>query len=601
MYILKWDNYLFESIINESKLYFSKDLRDKLFLINNSISKDLLSKEFTDIKPDTTFLKLEDDGYISYIRLKEAEKLMDPKWRFKSFDDLDVQELNDISDSRIGIFSGDKRNKIKIGRLINSIFPQKYSPKEIEEFTNIIKSNIQMDTEKFELVDGDEISFWYNGNNYLNLSGTLGSSCMRYERCSDYFDIYTKNPEVCKLLILKNIETDKIIGRSLIWKIKIMSDQGSDLGIEYLMDRIYYNNDIIVDKFRNYAISKNWACKTHNNFSSNNNITYKNTSYYVNMKVQLKEEKYEKFPYMDTFKGFNKENFYLENISNKSIGYLFLEGQDGDYEDGDNNSVYSEWYDTEIEEDDAIWSDIMNDYLILNRAIRVNIGTKRGWYPEDFSELSYDNFRNEYIHINNSEYSSYYDEDIFDEDAIDGITNININNGKINLDIDIVSSYDHNIYSSYQLDKSSWYKKMTVEYPEIEDYSIASSILNIDYKKENYILNIGDISIKTYQYKNGWFLKIDAFLLKNNNFDKNSNQRRPEDKFDYLDRVKKYNIKNICEKELNRIENILTGKQVLLNIVGDIDDYKSELSSLKLEIEKRLDFENNLINNFRYD
>ena len=48
--------------------------------------------------------------------------------------------------------------------------------------------------------------------------------------------------------------------------------------------------------------------------------------------------------------------------------------------------------------------------------------------------------------------------------------------------------------------------------------NIVKDILNIDYKKENYILDIGDISIKTYQYKNGWFLKIDAFLLKNNNF-----------------------------------------------------------------------------------
>lgn len=599
MHILKWDNYLFESIINESKLYFSKDLRDKLSLIKNNISKDLLSKEFTDIKPDTTFLKLEDDGYISYIRLKEAEKLMDPKWIFKSFDDLDVQELNDISDSRIGIFNGEKRNKIKIGRLINSIFPQKYSPKEIEEFTNIIKSKIKTE-EQFELVQGDDIAYWYKEENYLTLEGNLGNSCMR-KKSEDIFEIYTRNSDVCQMLILKNIKSNKIIGRALVWKINIRNSD-VDKNIKWLMDRIYSINDIITDKFREYASSRDWAYKTINSFSSINNITYLKKEYYVNMTVQLEKTKYLNYPYMDTFKGFNKENFQLENISEKSSGYLFLEDQDGGYEDGDNNSVYSEWYDTEIEEEDAIWSDVMYDYLILNRAVKVNIGSKRGWYPEDFSRLSYDNFRNEHIHIDDSEYSSYYGQDIFSEDAIDGITNININNnGKIDLDIDIVSSYDHNIYSGYQLDKSRWYKKITIEYPEIEDYSISSSILNIDYKKENYILNIGDISIKTYQYKNGWFLKIDAFLLKNNNFDENSNQRRPEDKFDYLDRVKKYNIKNICEKELNRIENILNGKQGILDIVGNIDDYKSELSSLKVEIEKRLDFENNLINDFRYD
>jgi hypothetical protein len=68
----------------------------------------------------------------------------------------------------------------------------------------------------FEIVEGDEIAKWYRYENYAENKGTLGNSCMRDKRDS-FFEIYTKNPEVCRMLILK--EDDKILGRALIWKL----------------------------------------------------------------------------------------------------------------------------------------------------------------------------------------------------------------------------------------------------------------------------------------------------------------------------------------------------------------------------------------------
>lgn len=605
MSILKWDNYIFDSYINESQLFFGKDLRDKLLIVDNKISKDLLSKEFTDIKPDTTFLKLEDDGYISYIRLKEAEKLINPDWSFKSFDNLnknllDVIHSLDKNGPKTGIFSGDKRNKIKIGRLINSIFPNKYTPREIEEFTNSIKSKIETE-EQFELVQGDDIAYWYKEENYLTLEGNLGNSCMR-KKSEDIFEIYTRNSDVCQMLILKNIKSNKIIGRALVWKINIKNSD-VDKNIKWLMDRIYSINDIITDKFREYASSKGWAYKTINNFSSINNITYLKEEYYVNMTVQLEKTKYLNYPYMDTFKGFNKKNFQLENIPEKIRGYLFLEEQDGGYEDGDISLVYSDWYGTEIEEERAIWSVPLNDYLFIDRSVKITLSSRdilKGWYPDNYDYIDYDEIRGEYIHSDDSFYSDYYGFSIFQDDVIECITDVDIVNNNIYKDINYLSSEDSSVIDEWKLSKSEWYKKIDDDYPEFNNYYISSNILDLDYEK-NFILNKGDICIVTYKYGKDWLLKIDSYLLGNKIEQKVRSVNRIEDKFKYLKRIEKYNIKSICEKELIRINNILNNKQGLLDVVGDIDEYKSELSSLKSEIEKRIDFEINLVNDFKYN
>jgi hypothetical protein len=66
------------------------------------------------------------------------------------------------------------------------------------------------------LVSGSDISKWYSCDNYKDMEGQLGSSCMARKR--NIFSIYENNPDVCQMLILT--EDDKLIGRAIVWKVK---------------------------------------------------------------------------------------------------------------------------------------------------------------------------------------------------------------------------------------------------------------------------------------------------------------------------------------------------------------------------------------------
>jgi hypothetical protein len=100
-----------------------------------------------------------------------------------------------------------------------------------------------------EFVTGEDIRKWYLEENYQFDKGQLSNSCMRYERCQKYLDIYVENPEVCQLMILKGSNPDKIIGRSLIWKLQ----DG-----RFYQDRQYTNIESDKSVFANYAKSKGW-------------------------------------------------------------------------------------------------------------------------------------------------------------------------------------------------------------------------------------------------------------------------------------------------------------------------------------------------------
>jgi hypothetical protein len=43
----------------------------------------------------------------------------------------------------------------------------------------------------------------------------IGQSCMKYDRCQEYFDIYIENPDVCSLFFKDPVESS-IHGRALL-------------------------------------------------------------------------------------------------------------------------------------------------------------------------------------------------------------------------------------------------------------------------------------------------------------------------------------------------------------------------------------------------
>ena len=179
------------------------------------------------------------------------------------------------------------------------------TPPQIEQFTNQWKSAWDMLNDaflKFDVVSGYDIAKWYDETNYESDESTLGSSCMRYDYCAEFFGIYTENSDVVKLVILYSDIRGKIKdgkytaptikGRALLWK----TNQG-----DMFMDRIYTNNDSDVELFKQFAEDNGWWCKkvqnSNSNFTAQLGVQTKSGAIYS---VDLNYADFEYYPYVDT-------------------------------------------------------------------------------------------------------------------------------------------------------------------------------------------------------------------------------------------------------------------------------------------------------------
>lgn len=228
------------------------------------------------------------------------------------------------------------RQSVRVGRGVRALLSasgEKFTDAQIEDFVNKYKSAFDRMNDiykNFELVSGDDIAHWYDYNNYLygTSRGTLGNSCMASVPPS-YFQIYTKNPEVCSLLILRSEENpDKIVGRALVWKLNKPTDI-------ILMDRVYYTNDSQMQLFRDYAKFKKWHYKSRNDSSDEGALVTPEgvEKYFETLLVNIKAVHYSKFPYVDTLKYLNDNRSEYYTLSNNNDDdFKVLESTGGGYE-----------------------------------------------------------------------------------------------------------------------------------------------------------------------------------------------------------------------------------------------------------------------------
>jgi hypothetical protein len=149
-----------------------------------------------------------------------------------------------------------RRQEIRIGRIIRLILQANSITKPaaaIEVFVNEFRSILSILNDvfsRFEIVEGDDLGFWYNRNNYQDPHrGTLGTSCQAVGNLR-WLEIYIDNPQTVKLLILKSEDTDsKIVGRALLWSL----ENG-----QKLVDRIYVTKDSDRNIFLEYAKQNEW-------------------------------------------------------------------------------------------------------------------------------------------------------------------------------------------------------------------------------------------------------------------------------------------------------------------------------------------------------
>jgi len=609
---------LLESMINESFLYFSPPVRKILGQLatkqHSEIAADILTSEGEDVKPDMTFIDLGKEGYLSFITMRNAKNLIvakypdsdwainienkplpEPKIYPNDFYDMDINRDKDYT----GVFLK-SRNEVGLGRFINKLFPNKYNSKQIEEFTNQFKAVLEKSGEHFDLVEGEDIDHWYSYENYKEMSGTLGNSCMAKK--SDLFDIYIQNQDVCKMLIL--LEDNLLIGRALVWKLNSIKTGRTDLegAPEYFMDRQYTIKESDVQKFRNYAKAQGWAYKSYNNHHSHSTVNINGEDKNLNLTVKVASKRYNKYPYMDTFRRYNPETGILYNDDENSSDYegcYILDDTSGGYTEIE-GGVWSDWHDRTIPEDEAVYSDYLDDHILRDYAVEVRRGTRsyRGWYPEDHDSITraYDG---NYYHQEDTVYSSVYDEYIYQDDAVLVITDI-YGDGEVDYaDDTYMSDTDSDIVYEREYSKLLWYEFLSDKFSEWSGYSGVTRELLVKNWEDDWIPKMFAIEVyKVSDPKDNstdimgseYFTELDAEIL---GWDVDKSTGRTVDQFQYHK-----DIDHLLEDIKKRANTLIQSYKAILNGEGQqrlkfseeqektyLEKIQKTLNKLRLRVE----------------
>jgi hypothetical protein len=216
-------------------------------------------------------------------------------------------------------------NPYKIGRFVTNILTKagiEFSQTEVEDFVSKFKAQVLKKRnilDNFHIVTGEDIRKYYSEDSYFDAySGTLGSSCMRYNRCQPYFDIYVKN---ASLIIFKaDADEDEIIGRALLWD-AVQNSTGEKIKF---MDRIYINNHSHTELFKEFAIKNGFFYKLLQDYSEVPFMFNDQVLSSENSLITIHLEKgveYNKFPFIDTVCFYNVDDDTLTNDSSSSYDF----------------------------------------------------------------------------------------------------------------------------------------------------------------------------------------------------------------------------------------------------------------------------------------
>lgn len=218
------------------------------------------------------------------------------------------------------VFWEKNRNSIRIGRYANTILKDEFTSSDIENFVNEFKASYDVNTNelfKFKIVEGDDISYWYNVSNYVPGGGPLHNSCMCKSDPS-FFDIYTKNK--VKMVILYDKDNgfikdglyvaDKIRGRALLWENVRLNGE-----VKTFMDRVYTINDSDVSLFKQLAVKNGWIYKSTQSMYSDDVITDGvNNWQEPKLIIELDCVDFDRYPFLDTLCYINLESKTASNI-----------------------------------------------------------------------------------------------------------------------------------------------------------------------------------------------------------------------------------------------------------------------------------------------
>jgi hypothetical protein len=295
------------------------------------------------------------------------------------------------------------RNNQKIGRFLYQILKEDASI--IEDFVNKFKTEIKVlnNNFNFKIIKGNDISKYYSEKYYVPGGGSLNKSCMRHDKCQNYFYFYESNDDKINMLVLYDNTKTKIIGRALIWYI-------DDPKIT-IMDRIYTTFDSDKELFIQYAKKMKWHYKKTQSPIEKKIIDLKGNEIDLKCKILLKKEKYQYYPYLDTFYFYDIKNNYLTNdiLDYKKNKYIIrLRSTDGG-DKGNENFIYDKYNDDYIDIT-LSKSTVTGNYIYKRDVLRINNAllepdivrfSEYDWklYYRDDVRWSY--YHNSYVYKNN--------------------------------------------------------------------------------------------------------------------------------------------------------------------------------------------------------
>ena len=278
--------------------------------------------------------EFESDSLVAQLLLKkriEKDVLVDDPVNFISFSRDDKSKISYLTSDRIANLEGEvhwttsRRFHCKPGGFIGKLF-KNVPAKEVEKFSNLIRTYANKPQFKFEVIQGGRIRDCYYYENYSAERGSLGSSCMKHESCQRFFDLYTKNTDVCKMLVMTDSE-NRIMGRAILWTFESYK----------IMDRIYTVNDEALQFY-----FKKWA--TDNGYLHKNGQNWFNTLLFeqagdkkqeLKLCIKIDCRQYNRLPYLDTFKFMDCETGWLYNYQPNKNNHRVLTSSDGSYNDYD--------------------------------------------------------------------------------------------------------------------------------------------------------------------------------------------------------------------------------------------------------------------------
>ena len=282
-----------------------------------------------------------------------------------------------------------------------------FCDKDIQQFNLLFFRDdvcLRVQNVYFDLVKGNAIKEAYDGDNYHDSNGTLGSSCMRSTDAQDWVQIYADYPDKISMLVLRHGDSSKVVGRAIVWKCTC-TDTDTDEKIIF-MDRIYSSKTTYEEFFKNYAERKGWWYKSEQTYSSPDEFRTPNDSYQTtqnyNITITLEDADDKQFPYLDTFRSGNKKGGDIVLQNNNYQSYDFTSTDGGPFRAED--MVWSEYEDRDIHEEEARYSNRLGSYIHENNAV----GVEGDYMPYDHDDIV--EICSTYYFKEDCTYSDHYDE-----------------------------------------------------------------------------------------------------------------------------------------------------------------------------------------------